>query len=336
MNSSRSAFVLTLIIFFNGISLKSQVRWINVDDEFGPLPSSIHVYRTTDSLDGKPNIAYYLEADLKDRDLLFLTDTSLNRRLTPSEFYLKKAKLEFVHSFHFPLVVVNTTFFSFATNRNLNVVITNKELVGYNIHSFPGRGKDTFTYRHVIPAAIGIKKNRKADVAWIYTDSLRKSAYALQSPLEPFRDSSATLELPLLKKKTREANLSRPGKWKVHAAVGGGPVLVQAGEVMITNNQENRFAGKAIDDRHPRTAMGYTGDNKLIILVTEGRNPGRAEGASLRHLAEMLKEIGCVEALNLDGGGSSCLLINGKNTIRPSDREGQQRPIPGVFLIRKK
>jgi exopolysaccharide biosynthesis protein len=48
----------------------------------------------------------------------------------------------------------------------------------------------------------------------------------------------------------------------------------------------------------------------------------------------MLKEVGCIEALNLDGGGSSCLLINGKQTIDPSDKEGQ-RPVPAVFMIRK-
>jgi len=40
-----------------------------------------------------------------------------------------------------------------------------------------------------------------------------------------------------------------------------------------------------------------------------------------------------LEALNLDGGGSSCLLINGKETIKPSDKEGQ-RPVPAVFMIR--
>ena len=40
--------------------------------------------------------------------------------------------------------------------------------------------------------------------------------------------------------------------------------------------------GKAIDDKHPRSAMGYTADGKLIFLIIEGRNPGYAEGASLK------------------------------------------------------
>ena len=76
---------------------------------------------------------------------------------------------------------------------------------------------------------------------------------------------------------------------------------------MVTNNEERIFVGKAINDKHPRTAMGYTKDNKLIILVTEGRNPD-AHGATLIQEAQIFKDLGCIEALNLDGGGSSCLL----------------------------
>ena len=121
----------------------------------------------------------------------------------------------------------------------------------------------------------------------------------------------------------------------MQTAVGGGPVLVQNGEISITNNEELKFAGKAIDDKHPRTAMGYTRDQKLIIMVIEGRNAGKAEGASLTQEAKMLMDVGCYEALNLDGGGSSCMLVNGKETIRVSDPVGQ-RPVPAVFMIRLK
>ena len=130
----------------------TQLKWVNVDSLYQPLPSSVHVFKTTDSLDGKPNIAYYVIADLKDKKLLFDADTTLNRRFTPSQFYQKNKQ---------PLLVVNTTFFSFQTNQNLNVVIKDGRLVGYNIHTIPGRGKDTLTYRKVFGSAIGISKKRK-------------------------------------------------------------------------------------------------------------------------------------------------------------------------------
>jgi exopolysaccharide biosynthesis protein len=109
--------------------------------------------------------------------------------------------------------------------------------------------------------------------------------------------------------------------------------LLQNGEIKITNNEELKFPGKAINDKHPRTAMGYTKDNKLIILVVQGRSES-ASGASLIQEAEILKDLGCVEALNLDGGGSSCLLVNGKETIKPSDKT--QRAVPAVFIIKSK
>ena len=80
--------------------------------------------------------------------------------------------------------------------------------------------------------------------------------------------------------------------------------------------------------------MGYTTDGKLIILMIEGRNKN-AGGATLEMEAQLFKELGCWEAINLDGGGSSCLLVNGKETIKISDAAGQ-RPVPAVFIIKSK
>jgi hypothetical protein len=303
----------------------AQLQWVNVDSLYGPLPASMHIYKTTSLIDGKPNIAYYVEADIKDRQLVFTADTTYKRRLTPSQFYEKNGH---------PLLVVNTTFFSFATNQNLNVVIKDGKLVGYNIHTINGRGADTFTYRHPVGSAIGISKKREADIAWLLTDSSYKYAYASQDARPLLKDSLTVLNF----RKTKRGWLPAfPGrgpmhKWKMQTAVGGGPVLLQEGEIKITNNEELKFAGKAIDDKHPRTAMGYTRDNKLVVLVVQGRFPGIAEGASLTQLAHIFKDIGCVEALNLDGGGSSCMLVNGKETIKVSD-SGGQRPVPAVFQI---
>jgi exopolysaccharide biosynthesis protein len=287
------------------------------------------VYKTTDSLDGKPNIAYYVIADLKDKRLDFTTDTTHDRRITPQRFYERNNN---------PLIVVNCTFFSYETNRSLNTVIKDGKLVGYNTHSVPGRGKDTLTYRHPLGSAIGISKKRNADVAWMYTDSLEKYPYASQWEVAALKDSFPSHDLRYyLYAASIGTHAMKPSleKWKMKTAVGGGPVLLQNGEIKITNNEELKFAGKAIEDKHPRTAMGYTKDNRLVILLIQGRFPGIAEGATLTQEAQLLKNIGCLEALNLDGGGSSCLLVNGKETIKPSDKEGQ-RPVPAVFVVKIK
>jgi hypothetical protein len=323
-------WLVSILFLFNSIWGSAQLKWVKVDSLYGHLPNSVHVYRTVDPLGDKPNIAFYLEVALDDRHIDVMADTSHKRRLKPSGFYEKNKN---------PLVVVNTTFFSFASNQNLNVVIRKGKLLGYNVHTIAGRGKDTLTYRHPIVGAFGISRKRKADIAWVYTDSSLRFPYELRNPVPAQKDSNKSYSIGSLRQylyldKSPTPMLDyRLLKWKMKTAVGGGPVLLQNGQIMITNNQELKFAGKAINDKHPRTAIGYTPDNRMIILAVEGRNNGVAEGATLVQLAEIFRDLGCYEALNLDGGGSSCLLINGKETIKPSDKEGQ-RPIPAVLIVK--
>jgi exopolysaccharide biosynthesis protein len=308
--------LLFVFLFPQVLFAQNKLQWTNVDADYGPLPNSVHVYFTSDKVDTAAFRAFYVIADLKNKNLEYTTDTSKGRRLTPTQFYNRDGQ---------PVIVVNGSFFSFETNRNLNLVMRNKKLISYNNHTINGRGKDTFTYRHPLVSAIGIKKNGAADVAWLATDSSVRVPFAMQYPVPHVRDSAA-------RSPWTKSNLKKKGfkKWKYHTAMGGGPVLLQDGVISISNNEELKFGGKAINDKHPRTAMGYTKDNKLIILVVEGRNPN-AGGATLTQEAQILKDLGCVEALNLDGGGSSCLLVNGKETIRPSDKT--QRPLPAVFII---
>lgn len=325
-------FSLFYFLFISGP--QAQLHWNNVDSLFQPLPPSIQVFRTTDPLDGLPNIAYYLIADLNDRQLEFTVDTTDRRRMTPSGFYARNKQ---------PFVLLNTTFFSFATNQSLNLVMRNGDLLAYNTHTIPGRGRDTLTYRHVLGSAFGLSKKREPDIAWVYTDVETNRCYALQYYATVIKDSTASISYRQAKKmfpvqippSLTEPLSAKFKKWQMYTAIGGGPVLVQQGEIRITNNQELKFTGKAIDDRHPRTAIGYTKNGKLIILVVEGRHKGIAEGATLGQEARIFRDLGCWEAMNLDGGGSSCMLINGKETIRVSDSAGQ-RPVPAVFIIRQK
>jgi exopolysaccharide biosynthesis protein len=316
----KKVLLLTLLVpFFS----PAQIKWKNVDSLFQPLPPSVHVYYTNDSLDGKPNIAYYVEADLKDKKLDFTTDTTSGRRLTPTQFFERDAK---------PLLVVNGTFFSFETNRNLNVVIRKGKVIAHNIRYVSYKGADSVIKKvNVFRSAIGITKRRNADVAWIKTDSNSTKAFASQLPVTSEHGNYFSVNSK--GEKINKGVVSNFKKWKMQTAVGGSPTLISNGEIMITNEQERIFTSKAINDKHPRTAMGYTRDNKLIILVVQGRFPNIAEGATLQQEASMLKDIGCREALNLDGGGSSCMLVNGKETIKPSDKAGQ-RPVPAVFMIK--
>lgn len=310
---------ITVFLLALSIGVNAQVKWQVAHDSLTQgLPPSVKLFYTNDSLDGKPFVAYYVEADLKDRSLQFTTQVSKDKRLTPSQFYQAEKK---------PLLVVNGTFFSFQTNQNLNVVIRKGKMKAYNVTSLRGAGKDSTKFYYVTRGAIGIDREREADVAWVFTDSARRHPYA-------FEDSPVLAMGTRQKPKLRHLDRFDYNKWRMQTAIGGGPVLVHNGEILITNVQEQMFV-RGENDRHPRTAMGYTQNDKLIILVIQGRAPGKAEGATLLQQATILKNLGCYEALNLDGGGSSCMLINGKETIKPSDKEGQ-RAVPAVFLIERR
>lgn len=325
----RNSCLLLSILLYSFPSY-AQMQWFPDEAANKDLPPSVRLYRSTDTIGGKSSIAYYIEADLKDNNLVFDTDTTYKRRLTPRQFFEKNDH---------PLVVVNGTFFSFETNQNLNTVIGNGMPQSYNIRSVRGRGKDSIYQLKIYRGAIGINGS-KADVAWVHSDSSYKITLAAQHPIPPEKILPADTTLSQKEKyKQQKKEWKKKHKifsnWNMMTAIGGGPVLLQNGEISISNEEEMMFMGKTINDRHPRTAMGYTRDKKLIILVVQGRFPGIAEGASLLHEAKILKDLGCVEALNLDGGGSSCMLVNGKETIKPSDKTGQ-RAVPAVFLIREK
>lgn len=310
--------VFSFLLMLQTACCWGQLRWRLVDSSYGPLPSSVHVYRSSDSLGGLPFVAYYVTARLKDRKLQFTAQTGQGKRFTPSEYY----QLE-----QLPLLVVNCTFFSLATGENFNLVVREGKLVAYSVVSLKGTGDDSLLFYYPTRGAIGIDRKRQADVAWTFTDTSRRWPYAFE-------------EMPVVAKGKDTVPSIYDLKdidwkwWKMRTAVGGGPVLIHDGRIRITTREEQLFPDSK-NDYHPRTAMGYTREGQLIILAIQGRTPGVAAGATLEQEARILANLGCYEALNLDGGGSSCLLVNGKETIRPSDKEGE-RPLPAVFLIKRK
>jgi exopolysaccharide biosynthesis protein len=314
-NSLIAKFLVSILLNSICFLATAQLSWRQVNTT---LPAGIRLFVTLDSLDGKPNKAAYIVADLQDKNLVFDVDTTLGRKLTPQQYFEKNGR---------PYVVVNGTFFALKTGQNLNTVIKNGKAISFNVANT--NAKDSTKKTIMFRSALGIAKNRKADVAWISSDTAAVVG-AAQKVIEPI-----VVDKNVKNKEVAQAAKKQFSPWNMQTAIGGGPVLLQNGELFITNNQEKLFSGKAVNDKHPRTAMGYTKNGKLIILVVEGRNPGVAEGADLNQLANILKSLGCVEALNLDGGGSSCMLVNGKETIKPSDASGQ-RPVPAVFLIRGK
>jgi hypothetical protein len=93
------------------------------------------------------------------------------------------------------------------------------------------------------------------------------------------------------------------GERGVREAIGGFPMLVRDGQTDITGN-----LSPYLRLRHPRTAVCYS-STSVFFAVVDGRQPGLSVGMTLEELAELMLSLGCEEAMNTDGGGSSVMAI---------------------------
>jgi hypothetical protein len=110
-------------------------------------------------------------------------------------------------------------------------------------------------------------------------------------------------------------------------ALGGTPLLLQDGETVVGP------CSAALCRRHPRTGVGVRADGRLLLVVVDGRQPGYSVGMTLVEFAELFRWLGAVDALNLDGGGSSTMVVRGRVRNRPCcDRSGERRVV-NAFLV---
>ncbi len=110
---------------------------------------------------------------------------------------------------------------------------------------------------------------------------------------------------------------------KAKELLGGFPQILRGGYVQGAPSYPEHLSGP-----EPRTAVGYTADRRqLVMAVVDGRNAGGSAGVTQRQLGDIMRNIGCSEAMNFDGGGSSTMYIDGlgvKNV--PSSSSLDQRP----------
>ena len=142
------------------------------------------------------------------------------------------------------------------------------------------------------------------------------AAAKLQAEAQP--GASVTLRLIL-----------QPDWPTVADAIGGGPLLVRDGAPVYRSNEA--FTTSQLVPRGPRSAVGQRADGSVLLVTTDGRQPGFSVGMTNFELAQTLVRLGAVRGMALDGGGSATLAFEGTVLNSPSD--GRERAISTALML---
>ncbi len=139
-----------------------------------------------------------------------------------------------------------------------------------------------------------------------------------------------------LKVKKNTIEISSVGKIlsEVEDIVGGVPQLIKNGKIEITWEQE-KSSKSFVETRHPRTAVAKLKDGKFLMITVDGRQQ-ESVGMNLNELAALLLEFGAVDAMNLDGGGSTTMFAGGKIVNKPSDKQGERKVSDAILVFPRK
>lgn len=120
--------------------------------------------------------------------------------------------------------------------------------------------------------------------------------------------------------------------------ISGGPRLVKNGVVYVSKNEE-KFKADVAKGRAARTAVGVTKDDRILLVTVDGLPRGKEPrsdkssiGMTLEELAELMIDLGAVEAMNLDGGSSTSMWINGKIVNSPAG--GSEQKVSNAIIVR--
>lgn len=175
-----------------------------------------------------------------------------------------------------------------------------------------------------------ISTNKEFDPEWRVGVKLRLST----STSFPMYDFAPDIE-DEKRRNERLLMFDRKFIFKLEDATNGVPQLIKDGKIDITWEQE-KTTRSFVETRHPRTAVAKLKDGKFLMITVDGRSESSG-GISLYDLADYLLSLGAVDAMNLDGGGSTTMFLDGKVVNKPSDKEGERKIGDAILVtLRKK
>jgi Phosphodiester glycosidase/Secretion system C-terminal sorting domain/Beta-propeller repeat len=299
--------------FVTEISLdETDITWSNKTATFN-LPNGISIFEGT-RIFPKLKI-YYIDADLNIPEL----------SIRP---YIRGAgSKQTVNTFNKNVgayASINGGFFY--KSDILSAVVYPKEIKAKNIKKVTRKVNNIEQKYPVIRSLFSMKNDKSFSVDWIYHISNQvfiDEIFTYENPLAYVRNDPNPKSVPSANNGEYYSNIL--------TGIGGGPVLIKDGKIKVTYDEEILWgSGVGYANRDPRSAVGYTADKHIIMIVADGRS-AISEGVGLPELAEIMSNLGCVEALNLDGGGSSQMAIGNTFVNIPSDPVA--RAVPSILSI---
>lgn len=214
------------------------------------------------------------------------------------------------------VVAINGGYFGLVdgVNRPFSAIVSDGFIQSNNPHSLMRGEKAYYPTRSML----GIDARGNVEIRWTYEFDGQLFAYFQPNPNrighpgdKPVKDNGFL--------------------WEPVEAVGAGPRLLLNKAHYVSYNSEVFFgSGISWSKRQPRSAIGHDEKGKLYFLVVDGRQED-SKGVSLYGLANMMRSVGATDAMNLDGGGSSTLVVLGSVVNSPS--LGKQRPVTSAVAI---
>jgi len=305
----RTLILLFSLIFFSCGEIRSfrsiPMGWKNISSRFEELPEGIRVFEGRNKQ--LPINAWYVIIDGKNphlnTDIVVSNDN--DGRESPSQF-AERLNAN---------IVVNGGYFLMHKNptEHVGLLKDNDVIISNTLRSTLKREKRYYLTR----SALGFDNSGQMDIAWIASHN--DSIFEWMNPALNKPDHPVT-----------ELNYKMGTYWNMYDAMQAGPVIVSNGRKNVTDVEEVFFWSK-IPDVHPRTAAGYTKNREYILLVVDGRQPD-SRGVDLDELSILMYDLNCVEAINLDGGGSSSMVVNGTLLNKPAGFSTQREVISAIAV----
>jgi hypothetical protein len=120
-------------------------------------------------------------------------------------------------------------------------------------------------------------------------------------------------------------NGTNPADWNAAPSIVGGVGLLATGGRLVKDWGPEKARDGFATERHPRTVIGTAADGRIWLITVDGRNKTLSLGMSFAELQTLVTRVGLVGALNLDGGGSTTMVVQGTVVNHPSDATGPRR-----------